>query len=136
MVLSMYAEAEITSRAIRAGAAGYVTKDSEPQVLLKAIHKVSHGGRFVDSTVAEHMAFASALTKDNEPHKLLSDREYQVFELLVSGKSSKEIADLLNLSVKTVSTYKTRVMQKLGVSSNIELLRYAVKHGLSNIQNA
>jgi len=127
LVLSMHAENEIVKRALQAGAAGYVTKDSEPETLLTAIHKVSQGGRYIDSTLAEKMVFNHA-SPEAEPHKQFSGREHQVFELLVAGKSSKEIAGKLNLSVKTVSTYKTRIMQKLGVTTDMEMLRYALHH--------
>ena len=130
LVLSMHAENEIVKRALQAGAAGYVTKDSEPEVLLTAIRKVSQGGRHIDASLAEKMAFNHS-SPDEEPHKQFSDREQQVFELLVAGKTSKEIARKLNLSVKTVSTYKSRILQKLGVTTDMEMLRYALQHEIA-----
>jgi DNA-binding NarL/FixJ family response regulator len=130
LVLSMHSETEIIRRAIRAGAAGFVTKDEDPENLLTAIHRVARGGRYIVPCMAEKMAFSAIFLDDDEPHKLLSEREHQVLELFLCGKNNSEIAARLNLSMKTISTYKTRIMQKLDVNSDIELLRYAIKHEL------
>lgn len=131
LVLSMHSESEIVTRALRAGAAGYVTKDSEPEILLMAIHKVAEGGRYIEPAVAENMIFNEVIHDNQEPHKQFSDREYQVFELLMAGKTIKEISGLLNLSNKTISTYKTRIMNKLDADSDMDILHYAIQHNLS-----
>lgn len=133
LILSMLTDAEIVSRAMRAGAGGYIGKDNDPEYLIRAITQVAAGQRYIDSSLAEKIAFDSMFIADDEPHKQFSDREFQVFSLLQDGKSSKEIAILLNLSIKTVSTYKSRIMKKLGVRSDIELLRYAIERQLTNL---
>lgn len=130
LVLSMLTEHEIVKVAIQAGAVGYVTKDSEPDTLLAAIHKVLQGRRYIDSILAEKLILEHH-SPDQGPHEEFSGREHQVFELLTAGKSNKEIAWKLNLSVKTVSTYKTRIRQKLAVNTNMELLRYALHKKIS-----
>jgi DNA-binding NarL/FixJ family response regulator len=130
LVFSMYADREIVQRAIKAGATGYVTKGSELERLSKAIRKVASGGRYLDDTLAEALAFDTILEADIPPHALLSDRQYHIMQLLVEGHSVKEIAVKLHLSVKTVSTHKTRILKKLGVRASMELLRYAIRHGL------
>jgi len=128
LVHSMHAEAPIASRMLKAGAAGYITKDSEPEQLIGALRKVAGGGRYIGAELAERLAFGDG---GGRPlHELLSERESQVFVLLASGKPLKAIARDLRLSPKTASTYKTRVMQKLGVGSDAELVRYAVTHQL------
>jgi len=128
LVHSMHAEAPIASRMLKAGAAGYITKDSEPEQLIGALRKVAGGGRYIGAELAERLAFGDG---GGRPlHELLSERESQVFVLLASGKPLKAIARDLRLSPKTASTYKTRVMQKLRVGSDAELVRYAVTHQL------
>lgn len=129
LVLSMYNEGQVVSRALRAGAAGYVAKDSEPEVLIAAIRKVAGGGRFIDPSLVDKVVF-DADRGDSPPHEALSDREYQVLRLLVAGSSLNDIGDSLKLSAKTISTYKMRLMQKLGVDNNADLVRYALRHGL------
>jgi DNA-binding NarL/FixJ family response regulator len=128
LVHSMHAESPIASRMLKAGASGYITKDSEPEQLIGALRKVSAGGRYLGAELAEQLAFGDEAGKPL--HELLSDRESQVFVLLASGKSLKAIAKELQLSPKTASTYKTRVMQKLKVASDAELVRYAIAHQL------
>jgi DNA-binding NarL/FixJ family response regulator len=128
LVHSMHAETPIASRMLKAGASGYITKDSEPEELVGALRKVAAGGRYIGAQLAEQLAFGDGGAKPL--HELLSDRESQVFVLLASGKSLKAIARELELSPKTASTYKTRVMQKLNLGSDAELVRYAVAHGL------
>jgi DNA-binding NarL/FixJ family response regulator len=128
LVHSMHAESQVASRMLKAGAAGYITKDSEPEDLVGALRKVAAGGRYIGARLAEQLAFGDGGAKPL--HELLSERESQVFVLLASGKSLKAIARDLELSPKTASTYKTRVMQKLKLGSDAELVRYAVAHGL------
>jgi DNA-binding NarL/FixJ family response regulator len=128
LVHSMHAESAVASRMLKAGASGYITKDSEPEQLIGALRKVASGGRYIGPELAESLAFGDGAGK--APHELLSDRESQVFIQLASGKSLKAIARDLDLSPKTASTYKTRVMQKLKVASDAELVRYAVAYQL------
>lgn len=132
LVLSMHNERQIVSRAIKSGAAGYVTKDAHPEILLSAIRKVAAGGRFVDPALVESMVFAgNASDEDAPPHELLSDREYQILKLIIAGYKLNDIALNLNLSPKTVSTYKLRLMQKLGIDNNAALYRYAMQQNLA-----
>ena len=128
LVHSMHAETPIASRMLKAGASGYITKDSEPEQLIGALRKVAGGGRYIAGELAERLAFGDGGSRPL--HELLSDRESQVFVQLASGKALKAIARDLHLSPKTASTYKTRVMQKLKVESDAELVRYAVAHQL------
>lgn len=129
LVLSIHDEAQVASRALRAGATGYLTKDSDPDVLLAAIRKLAEGGRFIDPKLVDAMVFDTH-RGDMPPHEVLSDREFQVLQMLASGKSINEIADTCSLSAKTISTHKMRLMQKLGLSNNAEVIRYAIRHGL------
>jgi DNA-binding NarL/FixJ family response regulator len=128
LVHSMHADAPIASRMLKAGASGYITKDSEPEHLVSALRKVAAGGRYIGPELAEQLAFGDGASRPL--HELLSERESQVFVMLASGKPLKTIARDLRLSPKTASTYKTRVMQKLRVESDAELVRYAVAHRL------
>jgi DNA-binding NarL/FixJ family response regulator len=130
LVLSMHAERQYAVRAIRAGASGYLTKDSATTQLVAAIRKVAGGGAFISAEVAEELALSAMPHSEGPPHASLSDREYQVFQLLVSGKSVSDIAAQLNLSVKTVSTHKARLMEKIGLANQTELVHYAIKHKL------
>lgn len=129
LVLSMHNEGQVVSRALRAGAAGYVTKDCEPEILLAAIRKVAGGGRFIDPALVDAVVF-SGRGPESPPHEVLSDREFQVLQLVAAGHSLAEIGCLFNISAKTVSTHKARLMEKLGIGNNAELVRYAVRHGL------
>jgi DNA-binding NarL/FixJ family response regulator len=113
-----------------AGATGYVTKDSDPEVLLTAIRKLASGGRFIDPKLVDAIIFETH-SGDAPPHEILSDREFQVLQMLASGKSINDIAEGLALSAKTISTHKMRLMQKLGLANNAELIRYAIRHGLA-----
>lgn len=132
LILSMNNERQIVSRAIKAGASGYVTKDVHPEVLLTAIRKVAAGGRFVDPALVETMVFpSSAQDPDVPPHELLSEREFQILQLIVAGHKINDIAVALHLSPKTVSTYKVRLMQKLDIDNNADLIRYAIQHGIA-----
>ncbi|WP_042303117.1 response regulator [Paraburkholderia kururiensis] len=129
LVLSIHNEAQVVSRALRAGATGYVTKDSDPEILLAAVRKLAAGGRFIDPKLVDAIVFDSH-TGDAPPHEVLSDREFQVLQMLASGRSINDIADAFALSAKTISTHKMRLMQKLNLTNNAELIRYAIKHGL------
>ena len=130
LVLSINNEAQVVSRALRAGATGYVTKDSDPDVLLAAIRKLAAGGRFIDPKLVDAIIFETH-SGDAPPHEVLSDREFQVLQMLAAGTSINEIAETLALSAKTISTHKMRLMQKLGLANNAELILYTVRHGLA-----
>jgi len=130
LVLSMHEEGQYAIRAIRAGASGYLTKDSASAQLVSAIRKVAAGGAFISAEVAEQLALGAMPNAEGLPHTRLSDREFQVFRLLVSGKAVSEIAGELNLSVKTVSTHKARLLEKMGMETQAEMIRYALRHRL------
>ncbi|EGF32899.1 Two-component response regulator [Oxalobacteraceae bacterium IMCC9480] len=126
LILTMHEEEQYAIRAIRAGARGYLTKESAGTQLLSAIRKVASGRPYISNEVAEQLAMDAMPSDDDYPHKKLSDREFEVFSLLVSGKTITDIADMLHLSAKTVSTHKTRILHKMGMSSLAELVQYAV----------
>lgn len=130
LILSAHPEDQLALRLLKAGAAGYLTKDKAPEVLLTAVRKVLQGGRYISESLAEKvvMDFESEVTKP--PHEALSDREYQVMCMIASGKAIKEIGKELCLSVRTVSTYRVRVLDKMNMESNSELIRYAVDNQL------
>lgn len=130
LILTMHEEEQYAVRAIRAGARGYLTKESAGTQLLSAIRKVASGRPYISSEVAEQLAMDAMSSSEQLPHKELSNREFEVFNLLVSGKSITEIADLLHLSSKTVSTHKTRIMHKMNMHSFSEMVQYAVAHRL------
>jgi len=130
LVLSMHEEPQYAVRAIKAGASGYLTKDSASAQLVQAIRKVAGGGAFISAEVAEQLALGAMPQVDGPPHGALSDREFQVFQMLVSGKSVTDIGNELNLSVKTVSTHKAHIMQKMQLANQTEMIRYAIAHGL------
>lgn len=133
LVLSMHKEDQYAARALNAGASGYLCKDGASAQLVSAIRKIATGGIFISPEAAETMALKSISRKnDAPPHTLLSDREYQIFELIIDGKGITEMAHILNISVKTVSTHKTRIMQKLSRPTVAELVRYAMEHGLTS----
>jgi DNA-binding NarL/FixJ family response regulator len=132
LVLSMHDEAQVAQRALKAGAAGYLTKESEPEVLLRAMRRVAAGGHFIDPGIAERLVFQANGQMGAPSHDVLSSREYQVLCLLARGRSVNEIAADLAISNKTVSTHKARLMEKMGFGSNAALVRYAVEHGLAN----
>lgn len=129
LVLTVHDEIEMASRVIRAGAAGYLTKDGEPEALIEAIRLVARGGNYVAPSLAAKMLY-QRLDEGSHPHCLLSDREYQVFCLLARGLGIRPIAVQLHISPKTVSTHKLRVLQKLGLQTDSELVRYALRHEL------
>jgi DNA-binding NarL/FixJ family response regulator len=130
LMLSMHEQPEYAVRAIRAGASGYLTKDSAGRELAAALRKIAGGGAYVTAEVAEQLALGAMPQAHAPPHTLLSDREFQVLRSLISGRTVSEIAEALNLSVKTVSTHKANLMQKIGAENNGELFRYAMRHGL------
>ncbi len=130
LILSMHSEEQYAVRALRAGASGYVTKASAPDELIGAIRKVSRGRKYVTASLAEKLALELDADSRKPPHELLSDREYQVMLMLASGKSVKEIADELCLSVKTISTYRSRILEKMNMKKNAELTLYAVQNHL------
>lgn len=130
LVLSMHEEEQYAVRAIRAGASGYLTKESATAQLVSAIRKVASGGAFITDLVAQQLALGAMPQAEGPRHGALSDREFQVFRELVSGKAVSDIATQLNLSVKTVSTHKARIMQKMNMSNSAELIRYAIHHRL------
>jgi two-component system, NarL family, invasion response regulator UvrY len=131
LILSMYPEEQFARRALKAGAAGYLTKDSVPEEMIVAVRKVLAGGRYVSTALAEKLA--SDLRRGGSSaalHELLSDREFQVLRMIASGMALKDIADQLGLSVKTVSTYRARVLLKTRLRSTADLVRYAVQNAL------
>jgi DNA-binding NarL/FixJ family response regulator len=130
LVLSMHNEGQIISGALKAGAAGYVTKDSDPETLLAAVRKVAGGGKFIDPALVDTVVF-EAETRKQYPHETLSEREIQILKMITAGQPLGDIADCLHLSPKTVSTHKMRLMQKLGIDNNADLVRYAMQHGLA-----
>jgi DNA-binding NarL/FixJ family response regulator len=133
LVLSMHKEEQYAARVLRAGASGYLCKDGAPTLLIHAIRKVASGGVFITQNAAEKMALGLVSNQDAPPHTLLSDREYQIFKLIVEGYSVTESADKLNISVKTISTHKTRIMQKMSMTNTVDLIRYALKHELLDV---
>jgi two-component system, NarL family, invasion response regulator UvrY len=132
LILSMYPEEQFARRALRAGASGYLTKESVPEELTEAVRKVLHGGRYVSMGLAERLASDLGRRSDAPLHERLSDREFQVLRMIASGMTVKDIAERLEVSVKTVSTYRARVLLKTGLRSTADLVRYAVQSGLVN----
>lgn len=132
LVLSIHPEEQYAVRVLRAGASGYLTKESAPEELVSAIRKVSSGGKYVSACLAEKILFTLGTDQEKMPHENLSDREYQTLCMIASGKTVKHIAEELNLSEKTISTYRSRILQKMGVKSNAEITHYAFKYGLVN----
>ena len=130
LVLSIHSEDELAVRALKAGAAGYLTKDSAPEELLQAVLRVAVGGRYLSPGVAERLAFHLDPRGTEVLHQRLSDREYQVLTKLAEGRSVGQIAAELALSPKTISTYRVRLLEKLGLGSNAELISYALRNGL------
>lgn len=130
LVLSMHPEEQYAVRALRAGASGYLTKESAPDELMTAIRKISQGRKYITSSLAERLALEMEADSEKPLHDVLSDREYQVLRMIAEGKTVKHIAEELSLSIKTVSTYRTRIMEKMKMASNAELMHYAMKHHL------
>jgi two-component system invasion response regulator UvrY len=130
LILSIYPEEQYAVRLLKAGASGYLTKESAPDELIAAIRKVSQKGKYVSASLGEKLAFYLEADGAQPNHELLSDREYKVMLMIASGKTVTEIADKMFLSVKTVSTYRVRALKKMGMKNNAEFMYYALKHGL------
>ncbi|HNY65848.1 MAG TPA: response regulator transcription factor [Deltaproteobacteria bacterium] len=130
LILSMYPEEHYAVRVLRGGAAGYMTKSSAPDELISAIRKVAAGRKYISASLAERLTYELDRDADKPAHEVLSDREYQVMHMIATGKSVKEIAEDLNLSVKTVSTYRTRILTKMNMKNNAEIVLYAVQNKL------
>jgi len=130
LILSMHPEDQFAVRVLKAGASGYLNKDSAPDELLKAVRRILSGGRYISPTLAEQLAVALTDNSDKPPHERLSDREYLVLCRIASGRTVTEIAEELQLSVKTISTYRTRVLEKMALRTSAELTSYAVRNGL------
>jgi DNA-binding NarL/FixJ family response regulator len=130
LILSIYPEEQYAIRALKAGAAGYLTKESAPHELISAIRKISAGGRYISASLAEKLATYLNVDMTKSPHETLSDREHQVMRLIASGKTVSEIAESLNLSVKTISTYRTHILEKMKMKNNAEITLYAVQNKL------
>jgi DNA-binding NarL/FixJ family response regulator len=130
LVLSMHPEEEVALTALKSGAYGYLNKSSVPAELVKAVKRIYEGGRYITTSLAESIAFSVEKDPAFLPHQHLSDREFQVMCLIASGNTLTEISKILTLSIKTVSTYRTRVMEKMNIETNVELTHYALKHRL------
>ncbi len=127
LILTIYPESQYAIRALKAGASGYLMKESSPEELVKAVRNVADGRKYISESLAEKLAFELEI-HDGPPHESLSDREYQVFCGIASGKSVSELADELALSVKTVSTYRSRVLDKMKLKNNVEITHYAIRN--------
>jgi DNA-binding NarL/FixJ family response regulator len=132
LVLSIHPEEQYAVRVLRSGASGYLTKESAPEELVNAVRKVAKGGKYVSAALAEKLLFTLGTDQEKLPHDNLSDREYQALCMIAAGKTVKDIAQDLNLSEKTISTYRSRVLQKMGMKNNAEITHYAFKYGLVN----
>lgn len=130
LVLSMHPEDQYAVRVLKIGAAGYITKNNAAEEVVGAVRKVLAGGKYVSAALAENLANNLNAPADKSPHELLSDREYQVMRLIAIGKSVKEISFELSLSVKTISTYRTRIIEKTRLKTNADIIRYAVREKL------
>jgi two-component system, NarL family, invasion response regulator UvrY len=132
LILSMHSEEQYARRAFQAGAAGYITKDSPGGELVKAVNRVIQGGTYVTPAAAERLVMDLEKGVDRPPHYALSDREFEVMRLIASGRTVGEIAGLLELSDKTVSTYRSRIMEKMGMKTNAEIIHYAIRNKLTD----
>lgn len=130
LMLSVHPEEQYAIRALRAGASGYLTKESAPEELVRAIRRISMGGKYLSASLAEKLVIELEENEQKPCHKLLSDREFQVMCMFASGKTTKEIAEELSLSIQTVSTYKSRILYKMKMNTIADVIRYAVKLGL------
>jgi DNA-binding NarL/FixJ family response regulator len=130
LILSMHEEHQYAVRAIRAGAAGYLTKESASRALVDAIRKVASGGAYISAEVAQQLALGAMPDAQGPPHAALSDREFQIFKLIGEGQSVSDIAERLHLSVKTVSTHKSNILHKMNMTTQAELIRYAINERL------
>ncbi|MGD8305609.1 MAG: response regulator transcription factor [Ignavibacteria bacterium] len=130
LMLSIYPEGQYALRVLKAGAAGYLTKESATEELVTAVEKVYNGQKYITPALAEKLADEFSLVTDKLPHESLSDREFEVFKMIAQAKTLKEIAESLYISVKTVSTYKSRIFEKMNMNSNSEITQYAIDNGL------
>lgn len=130
LILSMHPEERYAIRVLKCGAAGYITKESAPEELIRAIRKIISGGKYITPTIAEKLAIEIELDKSKSPHEKLSDREFQVFCRIASGKSPQQIAEELCLSLTTISTYRVRILEKMDMKTNAELTHYAFQNHL------
>lgn len=130
LILSMHPEEQYAIRVLRAGASGYLTKESAPDELITAIRKISQGRKYITPSLAERLASEFEADSEKPLHDILSDREYQVLRMIAAGKTVKHIAKELSLSIKTVSTYRTRIMEKMKMKTNAEVMHYVIKHQL------
>ena len=130
LILSMHPEDQYAVRALKAGAAGYLTKESAQEELIKAIRKIVRGGKYISSTLAEKLAFDLETETEKPLHETLSDREHQVLLMIASGKTVSGIAEELSLSVKTIDTYRARILEKMKMKTNAELTHYVIKNNL------
>ncbi len=130
LMLSIHPEDQYAVRALKAGASGYLNKESAPEELVRAIRKILRGGKYISPTLAEKMAFNLETETDRPAHEALSDREYQVMLMIASGKTTSVIAEEMSLSIKTVSTYRSRILEKMKMKSNVDLTYYVIKNNL------
>jgi len=131
LVLTIHGEQQLAVRVLKAGASGYLTKENAPAELIKAIRQVVGGGKYISSSLAETLAFGLDEHAAQPRHETLSDREFQVMQMMASGKTLAEIAETLSLSAKTISTYRTRLLEKMNLKTNAEIIRYAIENGLT-----
>lgn len=131
LILSIHPEDQYAVRLIKAGAAGYLTKETAPETVVEAVHRVANGKKYISSTVAEMLANEVGVPGGKLLHEILSDREYQIFLMISSAKTVSEIADTLALSVKTISTYRSRILEKMNMRNNAELMHYAIEMRLT-----
>ena len=131
LIVSMYPEEQYAVRAFKAGASGYLNKASAPEKLLEAVEQIAGGRKYVTPVIAQALIDQLAAPEDGPPHERLSDREFQVLKLIASGQRLSDIAAALSLSPKTVSVYRARILEKMSMGNNSELVHYAVKHGLA-----
>lgn len=136
LIFTVHPEDHYGLRALKAGAAGYVTKQSDPDMLVSAIVRVAQGGKFITQSLAEKLANTLDADFERPPHEVLTDREFQIFNLLATGKTVSEIASALALSVKTISTHRTKILTKMHLRNNAELMHYFVRNGLDWSQGA
>jgi DNA-binding NarL/FixJ family response regulator len=130
VVLSMFGEQQFAIRALKAGASAYLTKERAPEELIQAVRTVLGGRRYIGASLAEALAAHVSLDREGAPHERLSPREFEVLRLIAAARTASEIAEELGLSVKTVSTYRARILEKMRLSTNAELMQYALRHGL------
>ncbi len=128
LILSLHTEDQYALRSFKSGASGYLSKESAPDQLIQAIRKVAAGGRYMSAHLAEKLAFGLVSDRGANPHEILSNREFQVFRMIASGRTVTEIAEELSLSVKTISTNRTRILEKMHFRNNSDITQYALQH--------